>query len=477
MKNNLLSLLLLFFVTGLSAQSPQAFKYQAVVRDDAGEILDQQDVYFRISILQGSSGGTVVYCETFSLKTNDYGLASINIGQGTVESGDFATISWSSYEFWVKVELDPDATGTDPYEDVGTSQLLSVPYALQSVRVQQLSDAIPVLGDILFFDGTNWVNVPAGEPGQFLQMQAGNIPAWGGPSYPTLSTTAVSEIKPASAISGGNITDDGGGAIQERGVCWSTSENPTLADPKTSDGTGTGSFVSKLTELLPNTTYFVRAYATNWNTGYGDQVSFTTSEGIEDYDGNTYNTVTIGTQVWMLENLKTTHYRDGTEITYNVWSAGTEAYCWYGNDPANKDLYGAIYNNYAVTNAHNLCPSGWSVPSDADWTTLSAYLETNGYGYEGSGSDIAKSLASTSGWAADGTPGNVGNDQITNNASGFTGLPGGHRSPDGDFYNLTSYAGWWSTSNWNRSISSNVSTPNRGDADLNYGFSVRCIKD
>ena len=117
-------------IISLSAQAPQAFKYQTVVRTLGGEIVKNTDVYFRISILQGSSSGTEVYKETFSLTTNEFGLAAFNIGQGSVESGSFSTISWSSYEFWVKVELDIDAAGSAPYEEVGTSQLISVPYAL-----------------------------------------------------------------------------------------------------------------------------------------------------------------------------------------------------------------------------------------------------------------------------------------------------------------------------------------------------------
>ncbi|MCX6328872.1 MAG: fibrobacter succinogenes major paralogous domain-containing protein [Bacteroidia bacterium] len=472
MKRILLTLFLGLIVLLLSAQAPQSFKYQTVVRDAVGSIKANQSVSFRISILEGASP---VYVEKFVAETtNDYGLVTLDIGTGSLVSGSFTGIDWQKDgPFFLKTEI--DMAGGETFTEVGTSELLSVPFALHSETVKKLINATPVTGDMIYFNGTAWIAVPAGLPGQFLQLQTTNQPAWSGPAFPTLTTDDVSAITKTTAICGGNIAYDGGGAIQERGVCWSTSENPTIADSKTSDGSGTGSFISNLTDLIPSTTYYVRAYATNWSTGYGNQVSFTTS--IADYDGNTYNTVTIGTQVWMLENLKTTHYRDGTDITYNVWSVGTEAYCWYGNDPANKDLYGALYNYYAVTDAHNLCPAGWHVPSDAEWTTLSTYLETNGYGFEGSGSDIAKSLASTSGWATNGVAGNVGNDQGTNNTSGFTGLPGGHRAPNGTFFVLTSYAGWWSTSNWNRSISSNVSTPDRGNANLNYGFSVRCIKD
>ena len=133
---------------------------------------------------------------------------------------------------------------------------------------------------------------------------------------PTLSTTEVSLITRTSAITGGNVTSDGGAPISARGVCWSTSSNPTIADNKTIDSIGIGIFASSLTALTEGTTYYIRAYATNSKgTAYGNQVSFNTK--IADVEGNTYNTVTIGSQVWMAENLKTTRYRNGDLISYN----------------------------------------------------------------------------------------------------------------------------------------------------------------
>jgi uncharacterized protein (TIGR02145 family) len=466
MKKILLLLFSAYFAAGLLAQVPQSFKYQTVVRETDGTVIGDQDVSFRISVLQYADDGDAIYVETFDCHTNDYGLATFNIGEGTT-TDDFTDIDWNDGPYFVLVEIDP--AGGTVYEEVGTSQLLSVPYALQSVRVQQLSDATPVLGDILFFDGTKWVNVPAGEPGQFLQMQPGNIPAWGGPTYPTLSTSAVSEIKPASAISGGNITDDGGGAIQERGVCWSTSENPTLADSKTSDGSGTGSFVSKLTGLLPNTTYYVRAYATNWNTAYGNQVNFTTTEGVSDYDGNGYEFVTIGTQVWMKENLKTTHFDDGSLIP-NVtsdasWqSLASGAYCWYNNDILNKNLYGALYNYYAVSNAHNLCPDGWHVPTNDDWNTLITFL---------GGASVAGGKMKETGtdhWSDPNTD--------ATNESGFTALPGGHRQTEGAFATKGEYCYWWYSDVSSYLLSSyNSGGLLSGGVANQFGFSVRCIQD
>lgn len=110
------------------AQAPQAFKYQAVARDASGNTLANQNVSFRISILQGSSSGTTVYSETHATTTNAYGLANLNIGAGTVVSGTFASISWGGNNYFIKVEMDP--AGGTAYMLMGTTQLLSVPYAL-----------------------------------------------------------------------------------------------------------------------------------------------------------------------------------------------------------------------------------------------------------------------------------------------------------------------------------------------------------
>jgi uncharacterized protein (TIGR02145 family) len=130
MKRILLSILSLILLAALSAQVPQSFKYQSVVRATDGTVIASQTVAFKISILLGSSSGTAVYVETFSIATNQFGLAAFNIGQGTVESGVFATINWSTGLYWVKVEIDP--LNGIAFTEAGTSQLLSVPYALHS---------------------------------------------------------------------------------------------------------------------------------------------------------------------------------------------------------------------------------------------------------------------------------------------------------------------------------------------------------
>ena len=313
----------------------------------------------------------------------------------------------------------------------------------------------------------------------------------------TLTTATVTSITSSSGISGGNINSDGGTAVTARGVCWSTSTNPTITDPHTNNGTGIGGFTSSITGLTANTTYYVRAYATNSaSTEYGNEVTFTTSPAfvncgiITDIDGNNYNTVTIGTQCWMQENLKTTRYRNGDPISTGLsdvdWYGTTSgAYVIYENDNKNNDTFGKLYNWYAVTDNRHLCPTGWHEPNDAEWIILETYLTNNGYGFSSGGNDIAKSVAATYGWDESNLNGSVGNDQASNNRSGFTALPGGCFHYKGLFDYLGSIGFWWSSSEgeagsdnaWSRYLQNDSFNLNRIQYDKNKGLSIRCIKD
>ena len=177
-------------------------------------------------------------------------------------------------------------------------------------------------------------------------------------SVPLLTTNAVTSINLTSAVSGGNITSNGGANITVSGICWSTSSNPTISNNKTTDGTATGSFSSTINGLSEATTYYVRAYATNSaGTGYGDQIMFSTK--LSDIDGNTYNIVNIGTQVWMAENLRTVTLNDETpvaNVTDNTaWTLlATPAYCWYNNDINYKPVHGALYNWFTLNTRRSL---------------------------------------------------------------------------------------------------------------------------
>ena len=171
-----------------------------------------------------------------------------------------------------------------------------------------------------------------------------------------------------------------------------------------------------------------------------------------DQNGNTVKTVQIGTQTWFAENLKTTTYNDGTTIPNvtdgTAWAAlTTGAQCDYDNTPANTTTYGKLYNWYAV-NTGKLCPTGWHVPSNAEWSTLQTYLIANGYNYTTTNitdDSIAKSIASTTDWSSSTSIGAIGNNPSTNNKSGFTALPGGYRYSNGSFHSIGNYGYWWSS--------------------------------
>ena len=212
---------------------------------------------------------------------------------------------------------------------------------------------------------------------------------------------------------------------------------------------------------------------------------------VTDIDGNTYKTVTIGTQTWMAENLKVTKYNDGIAIpnvTDNTaWGElTTGALCDYDNTPSNSETYGKLYNWYAV-NTGKLCPTGWHVPSDAEWTTLENYLIANFYNYDDTTTDnkIAKAMASSNGWESFSTEGAIGNNDYPEkqNASGFSALPGGTRNKNGNFNYVGNY-GYWLSSTENFS---NLAYYWVLDYDENYlfnyssrkvdGFSVRCVRD
>lgn len=289
-----------------------------------------------------------------------------------------------------------------------------------------------------------------------------------------LTTAGVTDITYLSATSGGNITSDGGLQITARGVCWCQSQNPTTADSKTEDGSGSGAYSSTLTGLTPNTTYYVRAYATNRDgTVYGDEIPFSTGP-LTDIDGNTYNTITIGDQVWMQENLKATKLNDGTAIpnvtVEDTWlHTDDPGYGWYDNDAlTNGDIYGGLYNWYAV-NTGSLCPDGWHVPTDAEWTILTDYLG----GEAVAGGPLKE--AGTEHWYSPNTD--------ATNTSDFTALPGGYRSNGGQYYSIGSRGSWHTSSEkdniyvWRRDMQSNHGEVQRWNNNKNFGFSVRCIKD
>ena len=292
---------------------------------------------------------------------------------------------------------------------------------------------------------------------------------------PTVTTAAITLVKATTASSGGNVTGDGNGPITARGVCYATATNPTILSTTTPGGTGTGPFTCNITGLAPSTTYYLKAYATNSaQTSYGSELTLTTSAAT-DGDGTNYSSVTIDTQTWLAQNLKTTRYSNGELIgttspsTLNIASETSPKYQWAADDSeSNVATYGRYYTWAAVTDSRNVCPTGWRVPSDDDWETLKSFL---------GGELVAGGILKETGTAHWTTP----NEGATN-FYGFTAVAAGYRISDGSFasFDLTnSY--WSSTSNtsalaWGQGLRWDNAVLLRNGFDKNFGVVVRCIK-
>ena len=223
---------------------------------------------------------------------------------------------------------------------------------------------------------------------------------------------------------------------------------------------------------------------------------------VKDIDGNVYNTVTIGTQTWMAENLRTTRYNDSTLIPLPFARSGAifgPFVCTY-KYTTNSDTiktYGRLYN-WLTLNTGKLCPKGWHIPSDAEWTTLTNYLTDHGYNYDGSATAnaapgttpenrIGKALASSIGWLSSAIEGSVGNTDFPDkrNKTGFTALPAGARTDVGAFVQMGVAGFWWTstenssntTNAYGRSLINSYYSLNTGVTSKMCGFSVRCIRD
>lgn len=299
----------------------------------------------------------------------------------------------------------------------------------------------------------------------------------GDATIPVVSTNEATAVTNATATSGGIISDDGGATVTARGVCWSTSQTPTIADNITSDGTGAGSFISAITGLTANTTYYLRAYATNSaGTGYGNVTSFTTKKNViygsftDSRDGYVYKTVKIGNQVWMAENLRYLPSVVGPE-TVSDETPYYYVYDYNGTNvseakaTANYKTYGVLYNWHAAVEA---CPPGWHLPTTTEWYELIEYL---------GGEDVAvacKKMKYTDFWAdIDGESGNGTNE------SGFSALPGGDCWYE--FSSIGEYGLWW-TSTVTGFDGYNIIMCYYGDVfsdcyDMGSGHSIRYVKN
>jgi uncharacterized protein (TIGR02145 family) len=388
MKNSLLSLLAIslitnhFALTTCNAQAPQGIPYQAIARNASGAAIASTVVRVRFSIRDSIATGAIRYQETHNPTTSALGLFSVNVGMGTVVSGSFSGINWGRNAKFLQVELDP--AGGTTYTDLGTTQMMSVPYALQANGIKMRTSTT---GDTLYTGGGNFVIIP--------------------------------------------------------GI---SAANPSTGNP-------------------------------NWN-----------GTTLTDIDGNTYQTVVIGNQIWMKENLKVSKYRNGNSILTGLsdaaWTATTSgAYAIYNNDPANNITYGKLYNWYAVADQRGLCPVGWHVPTDHDWNLLAKFLDpvTDTACIE-CANTVGGKMKST-GTIEAGTGLWYSPNAVASNSSGFMGLPGGDRDYLGLYFVVGSIGYWYSsteyssTDAWYRRLSNFDGNFYRINGNKLSGISVRCLRD
>jgi uncharacterized protein (TIGR02145 family) len=372
-----LTTLALFLSAMLFAQAPALIPYQAIARNAAGEPLASSTLNARFTIHDGTATGTNVWQELQTVSTSALGLFTAQLGSNV----SLANVNWANGAKFMQVEIDLG----NGFIDMGTQQMLSVPYALHAGSVHL---NVSSTGDTLFVGEGSFVIIPGiSEANSFT-------------TGTTLHTCGAPNV-----------------------------HNPDLT--------------------------------------YGSMT---------DQEGNVYKTIVIGTQEWMAENLNTSIYRNGDAIPTNLddaaWSSTTSgAWAYYNNDASNACPYGKLYNWYACTDTHGLCPVGWHVPSNEEWIQLRVSIGNDVYTAGGK----LKSIG-TYYWNSP----NVG----AVNESGFSSLPAGVRENFGGFNYLGYSSNYWTgTLNGTTAYFRNNVTVNSAiyesysEGILNGGLTVRCLRD
>lgn len=525
MKKVLTLLSALLFTFSLLAQSPEKISFQMVLRDSNHELVTNQNIGMRISILQGSADGQSVYTETHIPRSNSQGLVSIDIGGG-VSSQNFSTIDWQRGPYFVKTEADP--SGGNNYSITGVSQILSVPYALHAKTAEtilggELSEKDPLFAaseaakigplDIVNLSNLSGVNtgdqdlshlatikalqdssialrnaIP--ETVDFIRQETDPVfDAWDRSTGILIQEEQITDLKPYITEEKDPVFEANfdlnraarGDIIQFDGRKWSRFTPNYLTGfteaQKLSDVAALGNAINNQIKNLEDPSdpqdAVTKAYIDAILKSY-DVIPQTFSAMISDIEGNRYKTVKIGNQVWMAENLKSTQFNDGTPIPElqddNAWrNANGPGYCWYNNDRENLGkIHGALYNGYVLYSdpQKNVCPQGWHVPTQPEWQIFINTIADNGKLYP----------KNDNLWTI---PYPEATDEY-----GFTALPSGQRATQGIFLQLGGIAFWHlkNTSEDTFSVYWGIWTQDPlstlfGGAQPQEGFSIRCIRD
>jgi uncharacterized protein (TIGR02145 family) len=428
------------------SQTPLEFVYQNVLIEN-GQLVTNADIGIKMSLLENESD-IILFSESHLTRTNSNGLYSVKVGSGQTISGSLLSINWAPIDYLLKTEVDFNG-GTD-YSFTVWDTIFSVPYALVSNNSgSSIQGPIGPVGNI----GVPGINGVDGLSAYEIWLSNGN------------NGTEQDYLNSLMGQPGNNVADD-----QYLQV---SSTNDTLKLQN-------GGYV-----IIPgisnvNTPNYINGYH---SCGIGDIHNVFKSYGqLIDQDGNNYKTIQIGTQEWMAENLNVSHYRNGDTILNLInsdeWSfTSIGAWSHYENYEGAQCPFGKLYNWYAVSDSRNLCPAGWHVPSQADWSELISYL---------GGGTVAGGKLKSDNLYYGRDPSNT-----TTNSSGFSALFSGQRTSGGYFGGLAVYGLWWTCSMIAGSQLPNIyahyiglgyengtalnTNDTYGSADA--GYSVRCIRD
>ena len=505
MKTYILTLMSQVLTLVMAAQSPQSFQYQAVARDAGGNILTNQNVGVRTSILQGNASGTAVYVETHSPVTNPFGLVNLEIGNGTAVSGSFGDISWGDDLFFLKLEM--DVAGGSNYMFMGTIQLQSVPYALYADSTGSDQDW-SVNGDHMYAATSGNVGVGTETPGKKLTVikkirsaydenqsdyldlihgPGNGLIYWAGSGHLDFryeENTNLTLMQDGRMVLGDpgpnmcsllqlNSTDKG-----FRLPRMSAAEISAIVDPKY------GLMVyNKEDEHI----YVFRENNGNiWQriTSLSTVITPCPPSIVDPRNGLEYNTRAIGTQCWMTENINIGNMINSAQNQAN--NGIIEKYC-YDNDPNNCEEYGGLYmwdemmEYVTLPGTKGICPDGWHIPTDDEWCTLELFvdptIDCNGYEYRGLDGGGKLKEAGTTHWFS---PNTGATDQY-----GFKALPCGYWDDvNGGFEKLGMQGHHWSSTEnsggsgaYYRSFSFNTAKIYRGSPVKSSGIGVRCVRN